>query len=143
MWTSGGLRELSCCGEGVRAVIRVSGLAEALSALRDADVEKVMATVLAEQAESLAGAVREALGTPPGGDHVQPWVQTGALQGSISYGVEGLRAAVGSNDPAAAPQELGTVQVPPRPFLSPAAAAAAPEIAAMVGLAVAGRLRPG
>ena len=102
-----------------------------------------MAAVLARQAEALAGAVREALGTPPGGDHGRPWVQTGALQGSIGYGVAGLQAAVGSSDPAAGPQELGTVRLPPRPFLSPAATAAAPEIATAVGMAVAARLRPG
>ena len=123
-------------------VIEVLGLAKAFAALRDADVEGTMATMLAGQAEALAGAVQEALGTPPGGDHGQPWVQTGALQGSIGYRVEGLQAAVGSSDPAAAPQELGTVRLPPRPFLSPAGAAAAPEIAAAVGMAVAARLRP-
>ena len=78
-----------------------------------------MAAVLAGQAEALAGAVREALGTPPGGDHGRPWVQTGALQGSIGYEVKGLQAAVGSSDPAAAP-----------------------EIVATVGMAVAARLRP-
>ena len=118
-------------------------MANAIAALRDAEVEGTMAAVLAGQAEALAGAVREALGTPPGGDHGRPWVQTGALQGSIGYEAKGLQAAVGSSDPAAAPQELGTVRLPPRPFLSPAAAAAAPEIAATVGMAVAARLRPG
>lgn len=124
-------------------MIQISGLANALAALRDAEVEGTMAAVLPGQAEALAGAVREALGTPPGGDHGRPWVQTGALQGSIGYEVEGLQAAVGSSDPAAAPQELGTIRLPPRPFLSPAGAAAAPEIAAAVGMAVAARLRPG
>ena len=124
-------------------MIEVSGLTKALAALRDADVEGTMAAVLAGQAEALAGAVREALGTPPGGDHGRPWVETGALQDSIGYGAAGLQGVVGSNDPAAAPQELGTVRLPPRPFLLPAAAAAAPEIAAVVGMAVAARLRPG
>ncbi len=124
-------------------MIRISGLAEALAALRDADAEGTMAAVLQGRAEALAGAVREALGTPPGGDHGRPWVQTGALQGSIGFGVEGLQAAVGSSDPAAAPQELGTVRLPPRPFLAPAAAEAAPGIASAIGAAVAERLRPG
>lgn len=123
-------------------MIRVSGLAEVLAALRDADAEGMMAAVLAGQAEALASAVRETLGTPPGGDHGQPWVQTGALQGSIGYEVEGLQAVVGSSDPAAAPQELGTVHSPPRPFLALAAAEAASGIASAVGTAVVERLRP-
>ena len=118
-------------------------MAEAIAALRNADASGTIAAALDRQAEALAGAVREALGTPPGGDHGRPWVQTGALQGSIGHTAEGLQAAVGSNDPAAAPQELGTVHLPPRPFLAPAAAAAAPGIAAMVGAAMAGRLRQG
>lgn len=124
-------------------MIRVSGLAEAIAALRDADAAGTMAAVLEKQAEALAGVVREALGTPPGGDHGRPWVRTGALQGSIGHDAEGLQAAVGSNDPAAAPQELGTVHLPPRPFLAPAAEAAAPGVAVAVGAAVAERLRPG
>ena len=124
-------------------MIRVPGLAEAIAVLRDADAAGTMAAVLDRQAEALAGTVREALGTPPGGDHGRPWVQTGALQGSIDHVVEGLQAVVGSSNPAAAPQELGTVHLPPRPFLAPAAAAAAPGIAAVVGVAVAERLRPG
>ncbi len=89
----------------------------------------------------LAEAVRDALGTPPGGDHARPWVQTGALQGSIGHRADGLQAVVGSSDPAAAPQEMGTVHLPPRPFLQPAGAAAGPGVAGAVGVAVAGRLR--
>ena len=122
-------------------MIRVSGLGEAIAALRNADASETIAAALDGQAEALAGAVREALGTPPGGDHGRPWVQTGALRDSIEHTAEGLQAAVGSSDPAAPPQELGTVHLPPRPFLAPAAAAAAPGIAAAVGAAMAGRLR--
>ena len=33
-----------------------------------------------------------------------------------------MQAVVGSSDPAAAPQEMGTVHLAPRPFLGPVAA---------------------
>jgi hypothetical protein len=124
-------------------MIRILGLAEAIAALRAADPPGTMAVVLDGQAGTLAEAVQAALGTLPGGDHARPWAQTGALQASIGHSAEGLQAAVGSSDPAAAPQELGTVHLPPRPFLAPAAAAAAPGMAAAVGAAMADRLRVG
>ncbi len=50
---------------------------------------------------------------------------------------DGSSAAVGSNDPAAAPQELGTARLPPRPFLAPTASAHAEAIANHLGAAVA------
>jgi len=122
-------------------LIRVQGLQEVLARLRGADVPGTMAATLETQAGLLADAVRESLGNPPGGDHSRPWEQTGALQASIGHQAMGLEAVVGSSDPAAAPQELGTVRVAPRPFLQPAAAAKGPEVADAVGLAVARRLR--
>jgi phage gpG-like protein len=76
----------------------------------------------------LADTIRAELATPPGGPHDSPWQQTGALQASIGHVTTGLTATVGSNDPAAGPQEYGTATIPPRPFLAPAAAALAEPI---------------
>lgn len=49
---------------------------------------------------------------------------------------EGLQAAVGSSDPAAVPQELGTARMPAHPFLAPVAAAMGEEVARAVAVAV-------
>lgn len=121
-------------------MIAVAGLAEVLARLRGADTAGTMAAALEEQSAALADRVRDALGTAPGGEHGQPWRQTGALQASIGHSLDGLRAVVGSADKAAAPQELGTVHLPPRPFLAPAAAEIGEGAAAAVGAAVADEL---
>lgn len=124
-------------------MIAVTGLAEVLARLRAADPAGAMASALDGQAAALASGVRDALGTPPGGAHGQPWRQTGALQASIGHAAAGLQAAVGSSDPAAAPQELGTVHVPPRPFLAPVAAAGGAGVAEIIGTRVCDDLAPG
>ena len=121
-------------------MIAVAGLAEVLARLRGAEVEAAMAATLEEQAAALAEAVRAGLGTLPGGEHSRPWQQSGALRASIGHQAGGSEAVVGSSDPAAAPQEMGTVRMAPRPFLGPVAAAAGPEIAEAAGAAVAVRL---
>lgn len=92
---------------------------------------------MAEQAEILAEAVRNKLATPPRGPHDQPWSQTGALQASIGVSADALSAQIGSSDPAAAPQELGTATIQPRPFLAPAAASLVEPIAQAIGQALA------
>ncbi|MDT7950380.1 MAG: hypothetical protein RQ966_02650 [Acetobacteraceae bacterium] len=103
-----------------------------------------MSQRLAQKAQRLAEAVQEGLSEPQGsGDHEKPWARTGALRDSIGATVDGLEAAVGSNDPAAAPQEMGTARIPPRPFLAPAAASAGEEIARAIGSATADALRGG
>ncbi len=51
----------------------------------------------------------------------EPLLRTGDLRESISHQVEGLEAAVGSTSDVALYQELGTMNMPPRPFLGPAA----------------------
>ena len=109
-------------------------LAEHLAGL---PVAETIATALEAAAAGLADGVREALSTPPNGPHDAPWAETGALRDSITHSADATSAAIGSNDPAAAPQELGTATIPPRPFLAPAAAAQAADIARHVGDAVA------
>ncbi len=116
----------------------IQGLAEWRERLARLRADKLMASALAAEADRLAEAVRDGLGTAPGaGDHDRPWTRTGALRDSIAAQADGLSAAIGSNDPAAAPQELGTSRIPPRPFLAPVATAEAETVARTVADAVA------
>ena len=117
--------------------IEIKGLSELRQRLAQIRPEEIMARALAEQAQRLAEAVQENLSEPQGaGSHDTPWVRTGALRDSIAATAEGLEAAVGSNDPAAAPQEMGTSRIPPRPFLAPTAAANGEAVARGVADAV-------
>ena len=106
---------------------------QAAIALADLSITETLTSSLANQAATLAEAVRANLDTSPGGPHDQPWRQTGALQASIDLTTDGLTAQIGSNHPAAAPQELGTATLPPRPFLAPAATSLAEPIARAIG----------
>ncbi len=124
-------------------LLGVSGLAEAIARLRGADPPGAMAAALEGQAALLAQAVQDGLGDQPGDGHDRPWLETGALRASVGHQADGLQAAVGSSDPAAAPQEMGTMHLPPRPFLAPVGAAMGEGVAEAVGAAVAGRLGQG
>ena len=46
-----------------------------------------------------------------------PLLRTGELRASISHTIEGNKLVLGSDDPVAAYQELGTPRIPPRPFI--------------------------
>lgn len=120
----------------------IKGFAELRQRLEQVKPAEIMERALAEQAQALAEAVRERLSEPQGaGSHDTPWVRTGALRDSIAATANGLEAAIGSNDPAAAPQEMGTARIPPRPFLAPAAAALGAEVAHSIGQAIAAGLK--
>jgi phage gpG-like protein len=49
-----------------------------------------------------------------------PLLRKGDLRDSISHQVGALEAVIGSPDPVALYQEIGTPTIPPRPFLGPA-----------------------
>jgi len=51
----------------------------------------------------------------------EPLLRDGTLRDSITHEVEGLEAVIGSDSDIAVWQELGTVKIPPRPFLGTAA----------------------
>lgn len=122
--------------------LKISGLNELRERLERLRPEDVMAQALTEQAQRMAARVREGLSEPPGGaGHDEPWLRTGALRDSVGAQTEGLQAAVGSSDPAAVPQELGTARMPARPFLAPVATAMGEEVARAVGAAVAAAFR--
>ena len=52
----------------------------------------------------------------------EPLLRTGELRDSISYQVDGLTATIGSPSDIMVMQEFGTIHIPPRPVLGPAAA---------------------
>jgi hypothetical protein len=59
----------------------------------------------------------------------KPLLRTGEMRDSIEYTVHGLEGSVGSNDPVAVYQELGTSRgLPPRSFLRSAAIASEDKI---------------
>jgi len=105
---------------------------------------KALRPAMERGAGMLAEGVRARLSVRPGGAHNAPWVESGALRDSIGVSVDGdgLTAVVGSSDPAAAPQEMGTVRMAARPFLAPAAGEMGEEVARAVGARVAASLAP-
>ncbi len=119
----------------------IKGLSELRERLERLRVDEVMAKALREQAEQIAEAVRAGLSEPQGaGDHDRPWLRSGALRDSIGAQADGLQAVVGSSDPAAAPQEMGTQHLPPRPFLAPFGASMGQDAARAIGIKVAAAL---
>ena len=122
--------------------LNLSGLNELRERLERLRPEEVMARALAEQAACMAARVRDGLSEPPGAaGHDEPWLQSGALRDSVGAQADGLQAVVGSSDPAAVPQEMGTAHMPTRPFLAPVAAAMGEEVARAVGGKMAAALR--
>lgn len=122
--------------------LRVSGLSELRERLERLRLDEVMARALAEQADRMAARVRDGLSEPAGAaGHDKPWLESGALRSSVGAQADGLQAAVGSSDPAAVPQEMGTARMPPRPFLAPVGTSMGEEVARAVGASVAAALR--
>ena len=62
-----------------------------------------------------------------------PLLRKGDLRESIEHKIDGKVAYVGSDDPIAEYQELGTARIPPRSFLGGAAFRKAPEVAEVIG----------
>lgn len=56
-----------------------------------------------------------------GYDPDEPLLRKGDLRDSIHHEVSGLEAVIGSKSEIAAYQEFGTKNIPPRPFIGPAA----------------------
>ncbi len=122
--------------------LKISGLNELRERLECLRPEEVMARALAEQAQRMAARVRDGLSEAPGAaGHDEPWLRSGALRDSVGAQEDGLQAVVGSSDPAAVPQELGTAHMPARPFLAPVAAGMGEEVARAMGAAMAAALR--
>jgi HK97 gp10 family phage protein len=112
---------------------RLRALIGALAAL---DVRSVAQDAILKAAEGMRDAVQDRLSHAPGGPHDAPWEVTGALRDSIGVSQDGDVVRVGSTDPVAVYQELGTVGLPPRPFLGPVAAAEGEGAAQAIGSAV-------
>ena len=122
--------------------LKITGLNELRERLERLRPEEVMAQALAEQAQRMAARVQDGLSEPPGAaGHDELWLRNGALRDSVGAQADGLQAAVGSSDPAAVPQELGTARMPARPFLAPVAAGMGKGVARVIGAAMAAALR--
>jgi len=111
-------------------------LRKLIDALGRLDLPSVAHQAMLKAAEDMRDAVQQSLSQPPGGPHDAPWEITGALRDSIGVRQDGDTVRIGSTDPVAAYQELGTVHLPPRPFLGPVAVAEGEGAAHAVGTAV-------
>lgn len=119
-------------------MIGIDGLAAFRARLEQIELEAAARRGLLVAGAHVAESVRALLSTPPGGPHAVPWLRTGALRESISMGETAASVLVTSTSDVAVHQELGTRRMPPRPFLAPAAAAGAEDVAARVADAVRG-----
>jgi phage gpG-like protein len=94
-----------------------------------ARAKKTLGTNLASWVQLAAGTIadkqRQGFPTP------KPLLRTGKMRDSIEYVVHGNEGAVGSNDPVAVFQELGTSRMPPRSFLVSSAISSSDQIARM------------
>lgn len=122
-------------------MIRIAGLRGLSERLARLDMTQAQQASLEHAARTLQETIQNSLSTAPGGNHATPWRQTGALQSSIGYRSDATNAAVGSDDLVAIDQELGTRNIPPRPFLSTAAANQAEDITNQVARSVAIAIR--
>lgn len=104
-------------------MIVVTGLTDALRRLERIDMGRARHAALEQAAVRIEVAVQQALSRLPGEDHAAPWLRTGELRASITHETTEDAAVIGSTDPVAVDQELGTRTIPPRPFLAPIAAA--------------------
>lgn len=106
------------------------------------DFDRIANDALAQSAEALAGDVRQALATLPGGPHEHPWRQSGGLQDSIGFDADQATARVGSTSDVARHQEYGTSTLPPRPTFAPLAVEQGEAIAHAIADAVKSALEP-
>jgi phage gpG-like protein len=122
-------------------MISIDGLQALADALARLDLPAAQREGLESAAQQLESAVKQSLSRTPGDDHSTPWLRTGTLRDSIAHSADETGAAIGSDDPVAVYQELGTRTVPPRPFLAPSAAAQSEGIGPSVAAAVVRILR--
>ena len=73
-------------------------------------------------ASTIADKARQGYLTP------KPLLRSGEMRDSIEYTVHGMEGSVGSNDPVAVFQELGTSRIPARSFLASSAIASEDKI---------------
>lgn len=72
-----------------------------------------------------------------------PLLRKGNLRDSIRHEVSGHEAVIGSQSGIAAYQEFGTEQIPPRPFIGPAAFDSKDKVQKILGAAIVGGLAAG
>ncbi len=87
-------------------------------------------------------AEKERLGYVGHVSETDPLLRTGHLRESIEVSIDGLTGVLGSTEPVALWQELGTSRIPPRPFLSLALFHSQPIAAPLFGRALMKVLTP-
>jgi phage gpG-like protein len=122
-------------------MIRIAGLRALSDRLARMDMAGSQKAALEDAARGVQSAVQESLSNPPGSDHMTPWRRTGALLSSIDFRSDDTGAAIGSDDPVAIDQELGTSRIPPRPFLYPVASENGEIVAKQVAGSIAAVIR--
>jgi hypothetical protein len=87
---------------------------------------------------------KERLGYTGHESATDPLLRTGKLRDSIEFSVDAvsLTGAVGSDDPVALYQELGTSRIPPRPFIKAAMMGSQPQAELFFGRALESVLTP-
>ncbi len=122
-------------------MISIQGLQAFSDALAHLDLAATQRRGLEQVAAQLEASVKQLLSRRPGEDHSAPWYRTGTLHDSIGHQAGDDGAVVGSTDPVAVYQELGTRFDPPRPFLARVASAEAEDCANGLADAVAEALK--
>lgn len=107
-----------------------------IARLEALDLHRLQIEAALRGAEAMQSDIRSSLGHSPDSGHATPWEQTGHLRDSIEVSADDDGVVVGSTDPVAVDQELGTERIPPRPFLTPVAARSGAGLANAVGDAV-------
>jgi phage gpG-like protein len=115
----------------------------------ESDIDKLGPAIIARACEMVCARAKAMLGTYQDGWPAlqpetiarkmrgdSPLLETGEMRDSIEWNSSGLQGYVGSNNDRAVWMELGTSKVPPRPFLSLAAAEMEDKIHRMAAKAV-------
>jgi hypothetical protein len=116
----------------------------------DVNLKAAQAEIIAEGCAMVAEKSKDMIGVPQPGwaplapstlekkDGVNsPLLETGEMRSSIEWNADATEGYIGSNNPKATWQELGTSRIPPRSFLGAAAIEMAPEIEKLAERAVA------
>ncbi len=116
-------------------VVAIPGMEAKVHAQFEKGMKKV-ALKVEQTAKNQIGAYQKAIGPYPEWEELadvtradrlrkgytedDPLLRSGELRDSIRHTVRGLEAEIGSDSDIAVYQELGTEDIPPRPFLGPA-----------------------
>ena len=126
------MQEFESFGAFGKHLVRVAAIGERVTHI----AAKAGATHIADDAKARIGEYQDGVGPYPAWRNLadstvqdriskgftpdDPLLRTGELRDSIQVVADGSTAGAVSDDPVAVYQEMGTVRIPPRPFLGPA-----------------------